>query len=158
MRKRTKIKHVPGKPFFCFHCRKFAHRPGGVGCPPGLLWLFLIINRKVSRESTIRNIKQTPIKSFCVFNLRVNFVLWDFELQDFPTGTLNKVGRVRSVGLTRPTALHVMLALVHCSLLHALKYYSPAVMDSQTKTKKRPAGLVPGKARPVLLFLKEHET
>jgi len=110
------------------------------------------MNRKVSRERTTRNIKQTPLKSLSVFNLRVNLILWDLELPDFPIGTFKKVGRVRTGALARPTVLNLFTLFMRL-------YIQLLFRENNKKLNKQwPVGTLLGKARPVLLFLKEHET
>lgn len=147
----TGKRHVTVRPFFCFYCHIFLPEPGGGYVLHPAHPFFYKMNEKLKQERSMRNIKQTPLKRFCVFNLRVNFFLCDVELKFAHTGTFEKVGRVRSGDLARPTAFNIVNLTMHCRMLHALIFIDRLSIAKSQTTKKRPVGLLAGKT--LSLFL-----
>lgn len=131
--------HSNLRPFFCFYCHIFLPEPGGGNSFHPAHPFFYKMNEKLKQERSMRNIKQTPLKRFFVFNLRVNFVFQDLDVQFAHTGTFEKVGRVRSGDLARPTAFNIVNLTMNCRMLHALIFIDRLLTaQNQTTKKNRP--------------------
>ena len=133
----TGERHFNIRPFFCFDFHISDHEPGGdYSLRPVLHYFILIMNGKLTRERSLRNIKQKLLKSFRLKDLRVINFLTGFKLQFSLVGTFKKAGRVECSCFAPPTVLNSINLFRHCKNLHCK--LTPGYSEQKTSgtTKK----------------------